>query len=684
MPRRHRVVAATGVERVLVRVLTQRAVHDTGGVFKWVTTVVVSVALAGTGLAWWGVATTSAPWADSLFFTVIGGVTVVLGLMIARRVASNPVGLLLTLVGASQLALVMRDAWLWVSFERPEQLAQPSAFVLAALGTVGAVTFLLVGLLLFVFPSGRLPSPRWRWAVAVLVAATGLLLVGGPFGGDPPFPPYQDRTPWVAHPGAVERVLSVGAVVLFMGALLMTAVLVIVRVRRARGTERLQLRWVLLGTALLLFYPIVCGSEILLAGSPGNVSLAVAYLGMVALPVGLATGMLRHDLFDVDRALASVITWVIVATGLGLVFGLVLTVAGATLGQGSPWAAAAATAGCAVVLLPGYRAVSQWVGRRLYPLRRAALSAIEAVEQRLNVGGAPEGLEDALRTAVRDPALRIGYVVPETGETVDVAGASVADPASTPIEAGGERIGVLVAPSLTPALRREIAARSVMLVNVVRLRLDLQRTVAEVEASRARLVEAEDAARRRFERDLHDGAQQRLVALGLSLRLAQRRAAAGDADLTGTLDQAVAELSTAVAELRRLAHGIRPSVLDDGLGPALGSLARLVPVQVAVAVDPDVDLAPLPEPVAATAYFVAAEALANAVKHSDAGSISLRAQRAGGMVSVEVRDDGRGGANAAGSGLRGLGDRVAAVGGRLRLSSIPGRGTCVEAVLPCG
>jgi signal transduction histidine kinase len=228
---------------------------------------------------------------------------------------------------------------------------------------------------------------------------------------------------------------------------------------------------------------------------------------------------------------------------------------------------------------------------------------------------------------------------------------------------------------------REVAAASATLVEVVRLRLELTAALRQVEASRARLVHVGDEERRRLERDLHDGAQQRLVSLGMALRLAQRHLDDGTADINGLIDQTVAELGTAVAELRRIAHGLRPSCLDDGLHAALASLTQHVPIPVGL----DVHREPLPDEVATTVYYVASEAIANAVKHAAATRIDVRIARDNGEIRVRIADDGRGGACVtAGSGLAGLSDRMSAVGGALALESEHGRGTTLEAAMPCG
>jgi PAS domain S-box-containing protein len=204
----------------------------------------------------------------------------------------------------------------------------------------------------------------------------------------------------------------------------------------------------------------------------------------------------------------------------------------------------------------------------------------------------------------------------------------------------------------------------------------------EVRASRTRIVEAADEARRRLERDLHDGAQQRFVSAALMLQLARRRAAASAGDeLIDLIDRVADDLRTGLADLRELAHGIHPAVLTDrGLPAALESLAARSPVPVAI--EGTLSRRP-PPPVETALYFVAAETLTNVAKYADATEATLRLGEDDGHVEVWVRDDGRGGASlAAGSGLRGLVDRLGALGGRLELDSPAGAGTTVRAVVP--
>jgi signal transduction histidine kinase len=236
---------------------------------------------------------------------------------------------------------------------------------------------------------------------------------------------------------------------------------------------------------------------------------------------------------------------------------------------------------------------------------------------------------------------------------------------------------------LAGLLRTRVSQAASLEVENVRRNAELQQKVEELTASRQRLVDAEFRGRRRLERDLHDGAQQRLVSLALGLRMARTKLPGDPEKAAELLESAAAELDTALAELRELARGIHPAVLSDrGLDAAVAALAGRAPLEVEVAQLPDDRL---PEQVESAAYFVVAEALTNVAKYAQASRANVSIRRYNGRVVVEVSDDGVGGADPAkGSGLRGLADRLSALEGRLAVESEPGRGTTVTALIPCG
>jgi len=216
------------------------------------------------------------------------------------------------------------------------------------------------------------------------------------------------------------------------------------------------------------------------------------------------------------------------------------------------------------------------------------------------------------------------------------------------------------------------------------LRAELEVQLEEVRASRARIVQAAYEARRRLERDLHDGAQQRLAAVEMTLRAALRRlATTADPALVSTIDQAIAELSAGAAELRSLARGLHPALLTErGLVPALQVLADRSQVPVTLECD---TIGRMDASVESAAYFVVSEALTNVMRHANASQVTVTVRRHNSIIALEVLDDGSGGASIdAGSGLRGLADRVAALDGQFRLDSPIGSGTVVRVELPCG
>jgi len=432
-----------------------------------------------------------------------------------------------------------------------------------------------------------------------------------------------------------------------------------------------------------------CPNDILGLGGRdryGDVVLAVSDLSLAvltALLLWIVVTRWRHAAEPRRRSLAPVVL-------VGIVL-LIVYMTGQTLKAVLPDPPLALEVGFNLAILI---ALVLWPLAFLAGLARTRLdrSAVGDLAVQLGEALPPGRLEQVLARALHDPTLQLAYWLPDRDAFVDAAGRPVELPA-----AGGDRAvtilrhdGDPVAAMLhdaalddDPALVRAVAATARMTIQNERLQAEVRAQLEEVRASRARIVEFGDAERRRVERNLHDGAQQRLVSISLALGIARSQVGAtSEQEIAVALDDAAAELRLALAELRELARGIHPVILSEaGLGPALVSLAERSPIPVTVTAVPSERL---PSRVEETAYYVASEALANAAKHAHATAVSISARRLEGELLVEVGDDGVGGADADGSGLRGLADRVAALDGQLRVHSPDGKGTRITAELPCG
>jgi signal transduction histidine kinase len=302
----------------------------------------------------------------------------------------------------------------------------------------------------------------------------------------------------------------------------------------------------------------------------------------------------------------------------------------------------------------------------------------------------PGELRAALAEALGDPSVELAYWLPDSKHYVDADGLRVELPGPdsgrsvTEVAREGRRIAAIVHdPTLLedPERVREAGAAAALTLENERLEAELRAKVEEVRASRSRLVEVGWRQRRRLERDLHDGAQQRLVSLALTLRMAREKLGPDAGDAGPLLDRSREELDQALSELRELARGIHPAMLADrGLGAAVAGLAARAPLTVEVR---DVPTGPLPEHIELTAYFVISEALTNVTKYASASRAWVSVTESNGQLVLEVGDDGIGGADAMlGSGLRGLADRLDAIEGRLDIDSEPGHGTTVRATMP--
>ncbi len=624
----------------------------------------------------------SAFFVGAIAFGFAGG-----GAVIALQRPRNPIGWLFlgtgVTAGLGMLSGAYADAWIQDG-SGSELLGK----IAACYGSVGWIPFVLVPstFLLLLFPDGRPLSPRWRlvgWAAAVGIAASfaGGLILPGPLEDYPELP-----NPLGVEGGPADLLTGIGWLGIVVG-IFGSVVSLVLRFKRAAGKEREQLKWLAYAGAIVA---VTISTSIVLYDVIGATAANNAIMtSILALPVATGIAILRHRLYDVDVVISRTLGYAVLTAGLAAAYVAVSLSLGVIAGSGSALPTAAGTLAVALAFRPLRGWIQRRVDRRFDRNRYEGLRKVERFLEDLRAGrAAPEATGAVLADALHDPSLELYFWFPETGEYVDADGRVVTDPAAggravTPVRRGTLQLALLAhdpALDARPNLLATVISAAGLAIEVERLRVEVRRRLAEVEQSRARIVTVGDEERRRLERDLHDGAQQRLVSLGLALRDIQSRVPEGS-DAALELDATVDALAEAIGELRELARGVRPAGLDDGLAAALRELAARSSLRTHVeATDERFD-----DSIETAAYFVCSEALANTTKHARASEVSVRAARRNGSLTVRIRDDGIGGASlAGGSGLLGLSDRVAALGGTVTIESAPGKGTTVVAELPCG
>lgn len=532
-------------------------------------------------------------------------------------------------------------------------------------GAVGLWPLNVAGVLalMLVFPHGRLPGRLWSWLPAAFAASTTCLLV----------------SLWGAHEvdgrivdmptGQLRSVLgAVGQMGVGVCLLLGVAALVI-RYRAGSAKVRSQIRWLMLagaGVVVALF----AGWTAQALGASNEVAFAPFLVAIVTLvPGAVVLAVVHHDLFDVDRLLSDTVSWFVTLVVSAAVYAGVVVATGDLLHRHAAVSSAAAAFVAALALLPAHRLVRRSVGQVFDRDRYVAVSHVARFAADVRAGRrVPEDVEEVLRSAQGDPGLRL--LLAEGDGWVGLDGQPDGSEGGYTIESGGDPVARILLTHESARARRRIGAlaRAAWVpIEVSRLRLGLR-------ASRGRIAEATVAEQRRLERDLHDGAQQRLVATGMRLRSLQRRL---EGEAAAEIDAAVAELEGTIAELRRLAQGVRPSRLEDGLEAALATVRTSSPIPLTLDVE---EPSGLSETTVLHAYLVVSEAVANVLKHARATHIGVRVRSTDAGLAVEVCDDGIGGVPAAGA-LTALRDRIESVGGDLSYDSPPGVGTTVRAVL---
>jgi len=588
----------------------------------------------------------------SVWVVAPGLVAVASGWVVVWRVSTSLVGPALAWSSAA-IALVLLG-----------ERVVPSA-------AVGLWPINLVGLfaLLLVFPDGPSSGPLWR-ALPWLYATATIGVVFSAWGSE------QVDGAIVGDPNPVQRAVGIISVLTIGICLVLAVACVVLRYRSSPALQREQLRWLIAAggvTIALLF----AGWAALALGVSVEASFSPFLLAIVLLvPVAVGTAVVRHDLFDLDRLLGQSAIWFVTLVLSAGLFGVVVLLLSELLSRYTGLVGAAAAFVTALVLLPLHRFIHGFVGRLVDRDRYVGVAAMERFAADVRAGRRePEEVEQALREAQGDPGLEVLLARPGGG-WVTMDGTPTRKEGFT-LDAGGDTIARIALGWESARARRRIAdlAQAAWVpIEVSRLRLVLRDALTEARASRARLAEAAAQERRRLVRDLHDGAQQRIVASGLRLRLLQR-------DLSGRaateVDATIAELKATVDELRRLANGVRPSQLDDGLEAALVSVRETSPIPFALHVG---ELPVVDDTRTLTAYLLVSEAVTNALKHAHASHIDVSVQGEGGRLAIRVADDGMGGVPADAP-LPALRDRVLSVGGDLGVVSLPGGGTTITAVL---
>jgi signal transduction histidine kinase len=653
--------------------------------------------------------------AGDLGFLVIETSFAAAGVAILRSDPTNRIGWILMAIGFGWIVGTALDYYSDLAFAR-DLPGGPMALAISA--PMWAPPVILMGTtLLLRFPDGELSSPRWRWVERVALGAmvlTVLVVIFMPVDfAEFDHPEIQNPLGIESLAGFLEVLSAVVIVIPF--AVVASAVALVRRFRRSSGVERLQMKWLVAAAATVAFTYLVAmfvsfDVPWLASETPrwAYAIQAVATGSFVLIPTAIGLAILRYRLYGIDVVINKAFVYgslgaFITAAYVAIVVGL-----GALVGsERSPGLSILATAVVAIAFQPVRERVQRVANRLVYGERAAPYDVLSHLSGRmtgsfetedvlprigrlLQQGTGATRVEIWLRVGDR---LRLAAAAPrEDGELTDVIGVGEgtlpAIPSATftaPVTDEDELLGAIAVrkaagDALTPherSLTEDVARQAALLLRNLRL-------IEELRASRERIVAAQDDERRRLERDIHDGAQQQLVTLSLATRLAQSGLGPeAPQALMDLLERAVDESKQALAELRELARGIHPRILTErGLPAAIRFLAERAPVPVSVEAD---DEARLPEAVEATAYFAVSEALQNVAKYANASQVVVTTRRSNGTYVIRVADDGVGGADPAkGSGLRGLVDRIDAVGGRLEIESPRGEGTRLTVALPTG
>ena len=689
----------------------------------WIATVVLGVG---------GVVLTVLTWSDlaisdgvpNLVSGVAGIVFATLGLIIVRR-ARSVIGWLVLVGGVGIAYLSFASGYGVLGLvTHPGSVPAPRIVGASARWSFQPTMFAL-GTILFLFPTGTLLSRRWRPVLAIWVAAATITTIGFVFDpkliGLPAPGGVSVRFPNpLAISGRTIPTLLVGAVWTLAVMIVAAFVSLILRYRRGDREEKQQIKWIALAAAAVLLGLLgtlislaVCGCDQSVVG--GAFLIFVAAVVLFGFPAALTVAILKYRLYEIDVIINRAVVYALLAGALTAVYVAIVAGIGALAGYaGSPTLSVAAAVVIAVLFQPLRQRAQRLANRLVYGERATPYQALSDFAERM--GGTYD---------VDDVLLRMASIVAEgTGATrVEVwlrVGEELRPGATWPsgeepsapmplrsddelptfaevtlavaVRHGSDLLGAIAlrkprSEPLSPTeqkLVEDLAAQAGLVLRNARLTAELLANVEELRASRRRLVEAQDEERRKIERNLHDGAQQQLVAVNVRLGLLDRLADDPE-KVRAAATQLQSAVTDALDDLRDLARGIYPPLLaDKGLAEALESQGRKAVVPTSV--EPD-SVGRYPQEIEAAVYFCALEALQNIGKYAHASAAVVRLTESDGELRFEISDDGDG-FNASstnyGTGLQGMADRLAAIGGALEVESAPGSGTTIRGSIPVG
>ena len=648
-----------------------------------------------------------------------------LGALIVRR-AGNAIGWIMLAAGAAQAFLTIASAYAVIGLATfPGALPAPRQVGTLAECSFAPVVF-TVAFMFLLFPTGTLPSRRWRPVAAAGLALAALTTAGlvvhprlvaliAPGGASLTYP-----NPLAAgDPGPVLRTVLVGTLnglsAVFLPFLVATFVSLAVRYRAGHRLLRQQVKWLAL-TAVAF---VACLLIAVLGIAAGQARLttaaytAVQLIALFGIPAAMGIAILRHRLYDIDVIISRAVVYgLLSAVSTAVYAGIVLGIGTFVGHRSGPVLTIAAAVTIALLFQPLRRRAQLFANRLVYGRRATPYQALsdfagdmagqldltEAVDRMVTVLASATGADRAEAWIRVGPELRPAAIWPH-GSSPSTAIAISADDGLPPFEGvtraaavkhGGELLGALSLqkPKNEPLTSTEdelivhLASQAGLVLRNAALTAELRATIEDLRASRRRLVEAQDAERRKIERNLHDGAQQQLIALTIHLALLEE--SADDPAVVRELAPAVKDgVRAALDDLRDLARGIYPPVLaDQGLVPALQAQAR----KVALPVEIDADgIGRYPQDAEAAVYFCTLEALQNITKYANASRATVGLSCSDGSLQFTVTDDGTGFDTATtrhGTGLQGMADRLAALGGALHVRSRPGEGTTLSGELP--